>query len=141
MCQPSAISLAAPSQPECPSAPSWLLGILSAPMTLSSELLTLGIYRNRAQKPHLEAHKYCTMEIGLRQHNLEQRHSPEANGARACSQVRGTDRSGPVQDPQSLPSSPTSSSLQVACTERSRWPALPVEPPRTPEGRLSSWPH
>lgn len=38
--------------------PSCLLGVSSALTTLSSELLTLGIYRNQAQKRHLEAHRY-----------------------------------------------------------------------------------
>lgn len=46
-------------------------------MTLSAELLTLAIYRNRAQKRHLKAHKYCRMRAGLCQHYLEQCQSPE----------------------------------------------------------------
>lgn len=45
--------------PVSPHTPSWLLGVISALMTLSVELLTLGIYGNQAQKCHLEAHKYC----------------------------------------------------------------------------------
>lgn len=49
----------APGPPEgSTTIPSWLLGVSSALTTLSSELLTLGIYRNQAQKRHLEAHKY-----------------------------------------------------------------------------------
>lgn len=62
LCQP-------PAGPERPSTASRLLGLLSALMTLSAERLTLGIYRNRAPKRHLEAHKYCTMEAGLCQHD------------------------------------------------------------------------
>lgn len=74
-------------------------GTVSALMTLSAELLTLGIYRNQAQKRHLEAHKYCRMEVGLCQHYLEQCHSPGTLCAHACSGGGGWGAVGPCRTP------------------------------------------